>query len=139
LLDNRDGGVFRRSDAEEELVFGVVLAAEAGEVLVRIGIEALDGLDIADRGSKRRRVSVPALATKESPGTEDADGVVKQRKRRYQKNEIRDRRCQILTSYRIKVKCGFQPKSPFMRLLQLTGSFQFSHVRGSVRIPADLR
>ena len=48
-LQNGQDWVGGIADTEDNFVFGVVLAAEAGEVLVRIRIESTDWLQIADR------------------------------------------------------------------------------------------
>ena len=48
FFKNGDDGIFGVGDAEEDFVFGVIEAAEAGEVCVGVGIEAADGFEDAD-------------------------------------------------------------------------------------------
>src|SRR6266853_1419668 len=52
LLKNGDGGVILIPDAEDQLVFRIILAAVAGEILVGFRIQAADRLQVADRRSK---------------------------------------------------------------------------------------
>jgi hypothetical protein len=90
LLDDGDGVVLYRTDAEEELKLRVVLTAEAGEILVGIGVETADGLDVADGGSEGNgRPGEPA--PEEAPRAEDADRVVEVRKGRYNEDCAGDR------------------------------------------------
>jgi hypothetical protein len=110
---------------KEQLILRVVLPAQAGKVFIGIGVEPANRLDIANRRSEGRPRNVAAPAVEESPGTVDADRVVKQRKCRYEKNKISDRRYQKCSSYKSTIKCGISPGPLFVRLLQLRVCFQF--------------
>src|SRR5207247_9721156 len=70
LLENGNRGVVFISDAENQLVIRVVLAAIAGKILVGFRIEAADGLKVAHRRSNVRILGRTVLpTTKEKPAT----------------------------------------------------------------------
>jgi hypothetical protein len=78
-LQNRVGGIFCVADAEKDFVLGIILAAEAGEVFIGIGIEPSDWLQIADRRKEAARFLPPPA--KEPGCTEDGQPVVDKRDR----------------------------------------------------------
>src|SRR5689334_12028970 len=84
FFKNRKHGVVALADTEENFVFGVVLTAETGEVLVCLVVKSSDWLQVAYRRREIRlaRVFVSG-APEESPRAVKRDQIVEQRKRRY--------------------------------------------------------
>ncbi len=87
-LDDRERRIVVFIDAEEDFEVGIVLAAEAGEVFVRVGIETADGFQIADRrreiGRRRGRVA------EETPGAIKGEKVVDKWERGYAEDDSND-------------------------------------------------
>ena len=79
LLDDRQYGIVGIAHAKEDFVVGIILAAEAGEIFVGVGIEAANRLEIADRRREIRvRLAGRALA-KVIPGAVQGKQVIDER------------------------------------------------------------
>ena len=75
IANDRDRGIFRLGNREQHLVDGIILAAEAGEVLEGAAIEAPHGLEDAHRGREFRPAPRAALAEITSGGIDSRDVV----------------------------------------------------------------
>src|SRR2546426_11387401 len=77
LEDDWNRGVLFVRSREQDFVFGVVLAAETGEVLVGLAVESPHRLEDADLG--RELVELLASAAEEFPRATDCRQVVNER------------------------------------------------------------
>lgn len=101
FLNDGDSGVVVAADAKEEFIFGIVLAAEAGEIFVRIRVEAADWLQVADGREEIIVGTQVAAAYKEIANrAEDRQNVIDEGDRGEEQNRVRPK-IQIASALRV--------------------------------------
>ncbi len=111
LEHGNDRGILL-SQAKNQFVIGIVLAAEAGEILVSLRIEAANRLEVADgRGETARPATGRGeWAAEEPPGTVKDEQIIDEGEGSYRKHRI----AQDNRSHHMEAPIGH--RSPLLRL-----------------------
>ncbi len=88
FFDDFQDGFVAVADAEEKFVVGIVLLAIAGEVFVRLVVEATYRLEITDRGSEIQSLRGLLGMSEKLPGTIECEEIINERNRREAEEDV---------------------------------------------------